>query len=259
MYKKNIKSLSTKELELIEKLIIDHGNVVNFDMIHKKIEKNYNKQKTKNFVSNLVKKGWLVRIKKGVFVISDISSRGSVNLSQLSIAQIIYDNSYISFEAALQYHGFFDQYLRIITSVGQRRTYSTKFNDWIFKYIKCKKSLFSDYKEYSIDGQLVKIASKEKTILDFLTYRRNLYEIDLVIEKIKNYEKEFDIKELIEMSKRCSVSVQRSLGVVLDLVGINSDELYKTVKDNKNYSLMTSKSNKFNAKWRIYVDSKIIK
>jgi hypothetical protein len=48
------------------------------------------------------------------------------------------------------------------------------------------------------------------------------------------------------------------LGVILDLIGIDSDELYKAVKDNKNYSLLTSESNKFNAKWRIYVDSKLI-
>jgi predicted transcriptional regulator of viral defense system len=258
MYKKYTTTLSAKELELIEKLIIEYGNVVDFNMIHRKISKNYNKQQTKNFISNLVKKGWLVRIKKGVFVISDISSRGSVNLSQLSIAQIIYENSYISFEAALQHYGLFDQYLRVITSVGKRRTYSTKFNNWVFHYIKCKKNLYSDYKEYSIDGRLVKIASKEKAILDFLIYRRNFYEIDLVIEKIKNYEEEFDINKLIEMSKNCSISVKRSLGVILDLIGIDSDELYKAVKDNKNYSLLTSESNKFNAKWRIYVDSKLI-
>jgi predicted transcriptional regulator of viral defense system len=82
MYKKYTKSLSAKELELIEKLITEHGNVVDFAMIHKEIGNNHNRQETKNFISNLVKKGWLVRIKKGVFVISDIASRGSVNLSQ---------------------------------------------------------------------------------------------------------------------------------------------------------------------------------
>lgn len=259
MNKTHTITLSSKELETIEKLITEHGNVVDFDMIHEKLGKNRGKQQTKNFVLNLVKKGWLIRIKRGVFVISDISGRGSVELSQLTIAQIIDNNSYISFEGALQYYGFFDQYLRVISSVGKKRTYTKKFSDWTFKYINSKKGLFSDFKEYNIDGRLVKVASKEKVILDFLTYRRKIYDIDLVIEKLKNYKNDFDINKLIQISERCSITTRRTLGVILDLAGIHSDDLYEKIKNNKNYSFMTSKSDIFIAKWRIYSDKRFVK
>jgi predicted transcriptional regulator of viral defense system len=252
-------TLSGKELEIIEKLIIEHGNVVNSNNIHEKLGKNRGKQEIKNFISNLVKKGWLIRIKRGVFVISDISGRGSIELSQLTVAQIIDNNSYISFEGALQHHGLFDQYLRVITSIGNKRTYTRKFSDWVFKYIKTKKELFKDFKEYNIDGQLVKIASKEKAIMDFLTYRRTAHDIDLVIEKLKNYKNDFDIQILIEISQDCSITTKRMLGVVLDIANIDSSELYKTVKDNKNHSFMTLKSDAFNAKWRIYTDKHFAK
>jgi len=43
-----------------------------------------------------------------------------------------------------------------------------------------------------MDGRLVKIALKEKVILDFLTYRRTINNINLVIEKLKNNKKEFN-------------------------------------------------------------------
>jgi len=227
--------------------------VVNFANIYQKFGKNRKKQEVKNFISNLVNKGWLIRIKRGVFVISDISGRGSIELSQSTIAQIIDNNSYVSFEAALQYHGLFDQYLRVITSVGKKRTYTRKFSDWIFKYIKVKKELFRDFKEYNIDGRLVKIASKEKAIIDFLTYRRTSYDFDLIIEKLKNYKDEFDNQKLIEVSKYCSITTKRILGVILDLINMDSTKLYNELKGNKNHSFMTRDSNVFNAKWRIYI------
>jgi len=253
MNKTNTTTLSGKELEIIEKLIAKHGNIVNLDMVYK-IMDNKSKQEVKNIVFRLSKKGWLVRIKRGIFVISDISGRGTIGLSQLTIAQIIDDNSYISFEAALQHYGLFDQYLRIITSIGRKKTYNKKFSNWTFKYIKTKNDLFDNYKEFNMDGRLVKIALKEKIILDFLTYRRTASNVDLIVEKLKTYKNDFDVKLLIEISRKCSIATIRTLGIVLDLADINSDNLYEIVKNNKNHSFMTSKSNIFNAKWRIYID-----
>ncbi len=250
-------TLSGKELEIIEKLIAEHGNVVDFDIIHEKLGRNREKQEIKNFITTLVRKGWLIRIKRGTFAISDISGRGSIDLNQSTIAQIIDNNSYVSFEAALQHHGLFDQYLRVITSVGKKRTYTRKFSDWTFKYIKAKKGLFGDFKEHNIDGQLVKIASKEKIVIDFLTYRRTSHDFDLIIEKLTNYRNEFDFQKFVEISKNCSITTKRILGVILDMTNINSNELYELIKDNKNHSFMTGTSASFNAKWRIYTDKKL--
>ena len=254
MDKTNTTTLSGKELEIIEKLVAKHGNIVDLTMVYKIMDGDKSKQEIKNIVSGLVKKGWLIRVKRSNFVISDISGRGTIGLSQLTIAQIIDNNSYVSFEAALQYYGLFDQYLRVITSIGKKKTYNAKFSDWTFRYIKTKNDLFNKYKEFNMDGRLVKIATKEKIILDFLTYRRNANSIDLVIEKLKNYKNDFDIKKLIEMSKDCSITTIRTLGAILDSASIDSDDLYEIVKNNKNHSFMTSMSDTFNAKWRIYVD-----
>lgn len=258
MNKKYTATLSAKELEIIEKLIAKYGSVVDFSDIHKEFGKTRNKQKVKNFISKLVNKAWLVRIKRAKYYISDISGRGSIDLNQSTIAQIIDHDSYVSFEAALQHHGLFDQYLRIITSLGKKRTYERKIADWTFKFIKTKKNLFKDFEEYNLDGHLVKIASKEKVIIDFLSYRRTIYDVDLIIEKLQNYRDEFSSQKLIEISESCSITVKRMLGVVLDIANINSDKLYIKIKDNKNHSFMNGLSDKFNAKWRIYIDKKLV-
>lgn len=258
MNKKYTTTLSAQELEVIEKLLVEHGNVVNFDMIYEKLGKKKSRQEAKNFVSKIAKKGWLIRIKRGVYAISDISSRGSIELNQSTIAQVIDNKSYVSFEAALQHYGLFDQYLRIITSIGRKRTYTKKFSDWTFKYIKSKEGLYLGFKEFNIDGQLVKIALKEKALLDFLVYKRTLHNIDLVLEKIRDHRKEFDLDIILNLSKDCSLATKRTLGLIMDMAGIKSEELYSLVKNNKNYSYMASGSSVFNSKWRIYMDRRFI-
>ena len=254
MNKEYTTTLSGTELKLLEDLTLDYGNVVDFVMISNKIGKNKNRQEIKNIISRLTKKGWLVRIKRGIFVVSDISSRGSINLNQATIAQIIDKKSYVSFEGSLQYHGMFDQYLKTITSIGLKRSYQKKVSDWIFLYIKSKKELFNDFKEYNIDGQLVKIADKEKAILDILEYKREFYSVDLVIEKLRDYLNDIDIKKLISISKKYSLTTKRILGFILDFLSINSEDLYEDVRRNKNHSFMTSNSKNFNAKWRLYIE-----
>lgn len=259
MYKKYTTTLSRNELQVLEALITDHGNVVDFAMICEKMEGDNSRQEIKNFIYKLVKKGWLIRVKRGVFIISDISGRGNIELSQLTIAQIIDNNSYISFEASWQYYGMFDQYLKTIISIGLKRSYHKELSGWTFKYIKSKKDLFSEFKEHNIDGQLIKIATKEKALLDFLEYRRNVHDIDLVIEKLRNYKNDFSVDLLIQLSKKYSITTKRILGFILELEGLDFDALYNLVKDNKNYSFMTSRSNKFNSKWRLYVEEYFIK
>jgi predicted transcriptional regulator of viral defense system len=259
MDKKYTATLSAKELMIIEKLITSHGDVVSSEMIYEQLGKSQSKQVVKNFITVLVKKGWLVRIKKGIFVITNIAGRGNIELSQLALAQIIDSDAYISFEGALQYHGLFDQYLRIISSVGKKRTYSKKFAQWSFKFIKAKKGLFGDFKIHHIDGQLVRVASKEKAIIDFLLYRRTKHDFDLIIEKLSNYQHEFDLAQLIAISKNCSITIKRMLGLVLDIAEIDSSALYAMVKKNKNHSFVHSTSHVFNAKWRIYTDEYFVK
>ncbi len=260
MYKSYTTTLSSKELRVIEMLLADYGNIVNFSAIYEKLSHDMGRQEVKNFVSKLVKKGWLIRVKRGIFVISsNIAGRGSIQLSQLTIAQILDEDSYVSFEGAWQFHGLFDQYLRLVTSVGKKRAYSRQLSDWIFKYIKFKKGLFFGFERYNIDGRLVNIASKEKAVLDFLTYRRDLHSVDLVIEKLREYRDDFDMDKLVQISQVCSITARRMLGVIFDLAGIDSSRLHEGIRDNKSHSFMTAGSDAYDAKWKIYIDKRLKK
>ena len=98
----------------------------------------------------------------------------------------------------------------------------------------------------------MKIATAEKAILDILNFQRTAYSIDLVLEKLREYQSSIDIAELNEFSRKQSSAVQRILGFLFDKTGIDSSYLYDLTKGESSSSRMTRDSQLFNAKWRLY-------
>lgn len=99
--------LTTKQSELLENLIVRYGQVVTIDQIHEETKANWDLQQTKSLVVKLVRNGWLIRIKKGLYAISDLSNRGFLSLSPYAVANLLVKESYVSFESSLAYHGLF--------------------------------------------------------------------------------------------------------------------------------------------------------
>ena len=127
-------SLTADEIENLENAFIQFGNVVTFDQLSSFFDEA--RQYTRIRINKLVKQGWLTRIKKGVFVINDLSSRGSLSISHKAIVNILVENAYISFESALQHHGLYDQLLTSINSVSLKQYKSTIIERITFNYIK---------------------------------------------------------------------------------------------------------------------------
>src|SRR4051812_20499939 len=95
--------LTQQDSKLLEDAMIRYGDVASFEQLAalSGLARAYARKR----ISHLVRQGWLVRLKKGVYSFADLSSRGSVRLSQYTLAQLLVADSYVSFEAALQYHG----------------------------------------------------------------------------------------------------------------------------------------------------------
>lgn len=108
----------------------------------------------------------------------------------------------------------------------------------------------------AINGQKAKVSELEKAILDYLYFRADTYSIDLVLEKLKENKSDFDFEKMQDYALKYSLTVKRRLGFLLDLIGIEASRLLKEVKKHSGYSKLTEKSNKFNAKWRIYYETR---
>lgn len=250
--------LSQKDLSLLEEAILRFGRVVSFDDLSSIFTTSYGEGESKQRISLLSKRGWLVRIKRGLYiVITDISTLGFSDLSELTVSQTLNQDSYISLENALQHYSMFDQMLSGVEAVTDKRARNYKVQNKNYRFSHIKKELYFGFNTEIIEGREVKIAEKEKALLDMLYFRSSSYNVDLVLEKLKNYQHDIDFKKLKTYAKRFGLSMIREVGFLLDLLKVDTQDLHLLEKGKGGYSKMSANSTEFNARWRLYYDSSI--
>ena len=245
--------ITEEELINLETVLARHGALVSFDQLADVFIED--RQYLRKRISKLTRKGWLFRIKKGLYVVSDLHSRGTLSISQYSIVNALVDQAYISFESALQYHGYYDQLLNKVSSIATKQ-YPDKVIDGVtFSFVKTLPEYFYGWETHQIDGQAVKIASKEKALIDLIHFHRNRYSVDLVLEKLGNHRNEFNLELLIDLSFKTNTATQRILGFGLDCLKLDPSRLSKALQTIKGTSRITdSADNLYNNKWRLYYD-----
>lgn len=247
--------LTEKRIKDIEDIIAYAGKIVATGDIHKALGKKYSRFTLKKRIYELKVKGWLVPLRRGLYFISDISSRGFVNISPLVIAGAFDKDSYISLDSALSHYGLFEQILRTVSSVTKFKTKKYVFQDSTYRYLKINKKLYFGFKTENIEGYYTKVAELEKVVLDYLYFKNDTYSIDLLLEKLQKIKDRIDFKKLFMYARKFPGATKRKLGFILDVLKINTEELYQDVSA-KGYSKLTPGSKKFNAKWRLYYEDR---
>lgn len=244
--------LSEKESFLLENLIAKYGLFVNFDQIYAELKQDHTRQKIKKMVIKLTKNGWLVRIKKGVYYVTNLESRGFAGASILVIAQAVLDESYVSFEAALQHHGMFDQHIRTVTSVCLKKRADKTIQGITYRFIKASRRDFYGWEEAQIEGRMVRVATSEKAILDMIRSQRSIHSLDLVLEKLREYKGDYNLEKLNKLAEGQSITVQRILGFLLDKAGRDSSSMHELLNSKDGASFMTKDSDVFSGRWNLY-------
>lgn len=246
-------SLTTNESESLESALIKYGNVVTFDQLSNFFDED--RRYTRIRINKLVKQGWLKRVKKGVFVISDLSSRGSLSISHKAIVNLLVREAYISFETALQHHGLYDQLLASINSVSMKQYKSTTIDNTIFNFIKTQQRYFYGWEIEDIDGQSVKIAHVEKALIDLIQFHRSRYSTDLVLEKLSEFKSDISHRRLTEYALKANLTSRRILGFLMDYVEMDNEEIMTSVYNRSSVSFINNtEDSKYNHKWRLYYD-----
>ncbi len=111
-----------------------------------------------------VKKGYLIRLKNGIYAFS----REKDKLTGESIAFLLYQPSYLSLESALAWYGFIPEIVYAYTSVTARvtRTFKNACGRFIYRHM--KSDLFWGYVEKKTDYGPYLLAEPEKALLDYL-------------------------------------------------------------------------------------------
>lgn len=126
-----------------------------------------------NKIGKLEKAGKIIRLKKGLYVVSPKES-GKLLSTEL-IANHIYGPSYVSMESALRYYGLIPESVYTIRSMVIKHTKS--FNNMLgkFEYTECPKNYFPiGIKQESNADATFLIATPEKALCDLIAYTPNL-------------------------------------------------------------------------------------
>ncbi|NLD81393.1 MAG: hypothetical protein GX642_09530 [Smithella sp.] len=253
--------LSQKDSRLLEQAILKHGEIADISQLDEIFQSAYSrKSDRRRRVSLLARAGWLIRIRRGLYlIVTDLSARASGSLSTLVISNALNSRSYISFANALNWNGMFDQLTKTVGAITTARPRNYRFQNTEFRFLKVEEKLFFGFSGQRVDGKIVNIGEIEKVILDYLFLRRNAATLTLVIEKLREYQSKFDFAKMIEYAKAYNITVQRNLGFLLDSLGVSSDPLHEIARSNrKGFSKMHPGAKTFNAKWRLYYDPGII-
>ncbi len=133
---------------------------------------NYKSPKSK--VAAMEKSGDLIRLKKGLFVVSPEVNEQAI--SRELIANHLYGPSYVSLETALSFYGMIPEKVYAVRSVTTRlsKTYVTPLGN--YEYV----TVPEDYFQIGIRQEIVNnqyaymIATPEKAICDMIATTRNL-------------------------------------------------------------------------------------
>ena len=245
--------LSTQQSALLEDLIVKYGQIVTSEQIYAQGKEVWNKKVVKNVITRLTRDGWLIRVKRGLYAISDLSNRGFLSLSPPVVASLLVRDSYVSFESALAYHGMFDHLTNKTISISQVQYKSVQLQSVEYSFVKVLDKWFFGWEEVNIDNKTVRMATAEKALIDMVQFHKSKYTVDLVVEKLSLYKDSLNLQKMTEYLGKMSLTTIKTFGFLFDLLGIDSGDLNNQVKL-KGTHLMLSGDVKFNAKWRLYYD-----
>jgi len=135
-------------------------------------------------------KGYLLELKKGLYIFSQKYQRKSV--SKLFIANYLVYPSYISLEYALGFYDIIPERVNMVTSITTKKTNRFKNNISLFTYNSVKNSLFFGYEMKIIDNEKIFIAKPEKALLDYIYFNKG---------KLKTGRKSTDINGSLQFFK----------------------------------------------------------
>lgn len=250
---------SEKDSKILEKAILKHGRILNISDLIKIFEEEYSKSGAHKRIQLLSKSGWLRRLKKGLYLIIDsFTARSQIDLSLLSIANALLDDSYVSLAHALNYYQMFDQGGAAVVSVTWREGKKFTVDQHLFQFSKVKKDMYFGFTEQFLGGKSVRVAETEKALIDYLYLDKSFGSASLVFEKLRDHHRELDLAKLQNYAIRSGHTVVRKIGFMLDTLKLNSAIAYQTIQNNRGSSRLTRDAKTFNAKWRLYYDDRII-
>lgn len=138
-----------------------------------------------DFISRMVQKGELIRLKNGFFLIAEKIQESPVPYEQ--IANLLYGPSYISFEWALSFYKMIPEGVYVVTSASttKSKSFSTPVGTFDYTYLSHLRYAIGIDQNENAGGRFL-IATPEKALADLVHLKsRHLEKHDLLVDLIE--------------------------------------------------------------------------
>ncbi|MFH1328293.1 MAG: type IV toxin-antitoxin system AbiEi family antitoxin [Candidatus Bathyarchaeota archaeon] len=251
------KALSEREARILSDLSYRGKGVFSIEDIKKYIDN------PKDILYRLVKKNWILRLKKGVYLIAPLDA-GELGANRFTVHSFVIGSHlvepyYISHWSALNYYGFTEQTPPSVYISTTKPRNMKKILDNKFIFVTLNKKKMFGFTSINIDKYSVNISTPEKTIIDCLDHPEHCGGIEEVSKAIYFEHGELDFLKITKMALEMgNKTVIKRLGYLLDLFEFSEYfSLLENIPLSKGYSKLDPKGlkkGKINEKWKLNVN-----
>jgi len=262
MTKEYRRNLSDKESRVITDLSYKNKTIFTIDDL-----KGYVKD-TKNFLHHLVERKWILKIRRGVYVITPLESgeKGSESytLHSFVIGSLLTKPYYIGYLSALNYHGLTEKTPSSVYVATTKTKHSLKLLDIKFKFVTIHSRKMFGLEEKTIDDRKVMMSSLEKTIVDCLDRPEYSGGIEELTKSLFFSKNEINVETLVDYAKKIkNNTVIKRLGYISEIIEWDEClELLSNIKLKSGYSILEpkfpkGKTSKIKERWKLLVNAEL--
>ncbi len=188
---------------------------------------------------HLVKAGWLLRLRKGLYAISS-SVPGTAPAHEFEIAMHLVDPAAIAFWSAMHHHGMTEQIPREVhvlttTEASVPRTRTTgkrlrkpgacRVGNADYRFVQVKPDRFFGTTKVWLNEARVTVTNPERTLLDGLMMPKHCGDFAEVLHAFETRVEALDLERITDYALKLDTAVAKRLGWVLEHFGIEPGKL----------------------------------
>src|SRR3989338_3866223 len=255
----NYTNLSKDEIYLNSRAEFEKQKIITTPFVQKLFP---NKNKASKTVASLTRKGRIIRIEKGKYMIVPIKSPNQQWTPNEFIAAALWmgDASYyIGYFTMYNYWGFTEQIPQTVFVLNLKKNAQKTIGDVKYEAVKIDEKKYFGIQKIKVEDMDVCISDKERTLVDFVY--NPIVSFNNVANVFKENIKDIDLDKFIGYLNRFPVvSVRKRAGFFLEAIGCKDgalERLRKGIGREDTYVVLDptnkSRKGKINNDWKIIV------
>lgn len=224
---------STSGIELVRRLAAEGDRIFTMERARELApEAGVSADYLRQALHHLVRSGWLVRLRKGLYAICS-AMPGVTPVHEFEIAMAVVSPAAISHWSAMHFHGLTDQAPRkvfVLTTTGAnvprlRGKKAVSISGTAFTFVQTKRDwFFGTMKAWVGEAQVV-VTDPERTLLDGLSMPQYCGDFAEVLHAFEVRGRNLVMDRIIGYALRMDVAAAKRLGWVLEKQGTPADRL----------------------------------